>query len=102
MNNSSVRGWWRSQTRGERCISYFSERVDPLPQLIMVGGVHIAVALAGIAKTVGYSTTVIDPRKAFGNPERFPTVDRLIQAWPQEAFRQVQVTSNTAICHSDA
>jgi xanthine dehydrogenase accessory factor len=85
-----------TNSRGE-VFKLFLERVDPLPQLIMVGGVHIAVGLASIAKTVGYSTTVIDPRKAFGNPERFPTVDRLIQAWPQEAFKQVQVTSNTAI-----
>jgi xanthine dehydrogenase accessory factor len=52
----------------------------------MVGGAHIAVALAQIAKVLGYRTVVIDPRRAFGSQPRFPHVDSLIQAWPEAAF----------------
>jgi xanthine dehydrogenase accessory factor len=63
----------------------------------MVGGVHIAVALAAIAKTLNYRTIVIDPRGAFGNEARFPHVDRLIQAWPDEAFRRLSLTRSTAV-----
>jgi xanthine dehydrogenase accessory factor len=59
--------------------------------------VHIATALTTIAKTLGYRTVLVDPRKAFGNPERFPHVDKLIQAWPDEALAQVGLTRSTAV-----
>jgi xanthine dehydrogenase accessory factor len=62
-----------------------------------MGGVHITVALMTLAKTLGYRTVVIDPRSAFGNAERFPNVDQLIQCWPAEAFQQVPITQSTAI-----
>jgi xanthine dehydrogenase accessory factor len=65
--------------------------------LIVVGGGHISIALTSLAKTLGYQTIVIDPRKAWGTEERFPHVDQLIQAWPQEAFRQVKLTRSTAV-----
>jgi len=65
--------------------------------LVMIGGVHIAIALTSLAKTLGYQTVVIDPRKAWGNKERFPNVGQLIQAWPEEAFEQIDITSSTAV-----
>ena len=78
-------------------IEIFFELILPMPTLIVVGGVHIAVALTSLAKTLGYRTIIIDPRKAWGNEERFPEVDQLIQAWPDEAFKQIKVTHSTAI-----
>lgn len=75
----------------------FLEVLLPPPTLIAVGGVHITVALMALAKTLGYRTVVVDPRSAFGNLERFPHVDQLIQAWPDEAFQQVQLTRSTAV-----
>jgi xanthine dehydrogenase accessory factor len=75
----------------------FLEVILPPPTLIAVGGVHITIALVSLAKTLGYRTIVVDPRKAFGNAERFPHVDQLIQAWPDEAFEQVRPTRSTAI-----
>ena len=59
---------------------------QPSPTLILVGGVHIAIALTAIAKALNYRTVVIDPRRAFGSTARFPHVDQLIQAWPDDAF----------------
>ncbi len=73
------------------------EIVAPPPTLIMVGGVHIAVALASIAKALGYRTVVIDPRKAFGSAERFPHVDQLIQKWPDEVLESVGLNESTAV-----
>ena len=78
-------------------VEVFLEVILPPPTIIAVGGVHITIALMALAKTLGYRTVVIDPRQAFGNAERFPNVDQLIQAWPQEAFQQVQITRSTAI-----
>jgi xanthine dehydrogenase accessory factor len=75
----------------------FIEVIKPEPVLVAVGGVHIAIALTELAKTLGYQTVVIDPRRSFGSVERFPHVDRLIRAWPQEALAQVRLTDSTAI-----
>jgi xanthine dehydrogenase accessory factor len=75
----------------------FFETILPPPTLIMVGGVHIAIALSSLAKTLGYRTIVIDPRKAWGGLERFSDVDQLIQAWPEDAFGQIEITRLTAI-----
>jgi xanthine dehydrogenase accessory factor len=78
-------------------VEVFIEAILPPPTLVVVGGVHIAIALMALAKTMGYRTILIDPRKAWGNAERFPNVDRLIQAWPDEAFEQIPVNDSTAI-----
>jgi xanthine dehydrogenase accessory factor len=78
-------------------VEIFLDVLQPSPALIMVGGVHIAIALAAIAKTLGYRTIVIDPRRAFGNETRFPHVDQLIQAWPDEALSQISLTRSTAV-----
>ncbi|MGD9764010.1 MAG: XdhC family protein [Candidatus Binatia bacterium] len=78
-------------------VEVFVEVVPPPPTLVAVGGVHIAVALTAIAKTLGQRTIVIDPRRVFGSAERFPHVDQLIQAWPDEAFKQVVLNESTAV-----
>lgn len=78
-------------------LDIFIEVYLPPPQLIMVGGVHIALALTQFAHTVGYHTIVVDPRKAFGNEARFAQADQLLQLWPQKAFAQLRVTENTAV-----
>jgi xanthine dehydrogenase accessory factor len=78
-------------------VELFIDTVRPAPTLIMVGGVHIAIALTSYAKTLGYRTLVIDPRRAFGSDERFSHVDQLIQAWPDKAFAKVKITEETAV-----
>ena len=75
----------------------FLEAILPPPTLIAVGGVHITIALMSLAKILGYRTVVVDPRSAFGNEERFPNVDRLIQRWPDEAFHEIPLTRSTAV-----
>jgi xanthine dehydrogenase accessory factor len=78
-------------------VEVFLEVILPPPTLIAVGGVHITIALMALAKTLGYRTVVVDPRSAFGNEERFPNVDQLIQKWPQEAFQEIPLTRSTAL-----
>ena len=78
-------------------VEVFADVLLPPPTLIAVGGVHITIALVALAKTLGYRTVVVDPRSAFGSEARFPDVDQLIHAWPQEAFEQIPITRATAI-----
>jgi xanthine dehydrogenase accessory factor len=75
----------------------FLEYIAPQPTLIIVGGVHISIALVSLAQTLGYRTILVDPRNAWGSEARFPHVDKLIQAWPEEAFEQITVTRSTAM-----
>jgi xanthine dehydrogenase accessory factor len=81
----------------DAAVEVFLEPIVPAPSLIAVGGAHIAMVLVSLAKKLGYRTVVIDPRRAWGTSDRFPDVDQLIQAWPQDAFGQVEITGSTAI-----
>ncbi len=78
-------------------IKLFCDVISMPPTLIMIGGVHISVALAKLAKAIGFRTVIIEPRKAFSQSERFPEVDSLLQAWPQEGLSRVGITEKTAI-----
>jgi xanthine dehydrogenase accessory factor len=85
----------RAQLNGSAEV--FLEMISAPATLIAVGGVHIAVALMALAKKTGYRTIIIDPRRGWGNADRFPNVDQLVQAWPDEAFQQIRVTHTSAI-----
>ena len=78
-------------------VAVFIDVFRPPPVLVIVGGVHTAVPLAEMAQIAGFRVIVIDPRRAFGSADRFPTVDRLLQAWPEEAFAQVALDDNSAV-----
>jgi xanthine dehydrogenase accessory factor len=78
-------------------VELFLDPTLPPPTLIMIGGVHISVALSSLAKALGYRTVIIDPRQAWGNAERFPDADQLIRAWPEEAFEHIEITRSTAV-----
>jgi xanthine dehydrogenase accessory factor len=78
-------------------VEVFIEVLMPAPKLVMVGGVHIAIALANLAKTLGFKTIVVDPRKAFGNEARFAHVDEIFQVWPSTAFSDIELTASTAV-----
>jgi xanthine dehydrogenase accessory factor len=78
-------------------VEVFVEVLRPAPTLVIVGGVHIAIALAAIAKALGYRTIVVDPRARFGSAERFPHADRLVQAWPDDALAKIGLAADTAV-----
>jgi xanthine dehydrogenase accessory factor len=75
----------------------FVDVVLPKPTLIIVGAVHIAIALTTMARTLGYRVIVVDPRSAFGNVSRFPHADRLVSAFPHKAFETLPITRSTAV-----
>ncbi|HDD60955.1 MAG TPA: XdhC family protein [Chloroflexi bacterium] len=75
----------------------FFHKVQPVPELILVGGVHIAIPLASLAKTVGFEVTVIDPRRLFSTVDRFPDIKLLLTEWPEGAFQKISITESSAI-----
>jgi xanthine dehydrogenase accessory factor len=79
-------------------ITVFFEVFARQPRLVIFGAGQIAVALVPLAKALGYHTIVADGRKAFLDPERFPSADELILAWPGEAFGRIGLDSSCYIC----
>lgn len=75
----------------------FIHQIQPNPELILVGGVHIAVPLASLAKTVGFDVIVIDPRRLFSTMDRFPDIKLLLSEWPESAFQKIHITESSAI-----
>lgn len=74
--------------------------VDVLPpplRLIVIGAVHVAIPLVALAKTLGFYTIVIDPRRAFASRERFPQVDELIVEWPSSALEKLRPDESSYI-----
>lgn len=76
----------------------FLEVFPRAPKLVIFGGVHIAMALVPLAKSLGFRTCVADGRQAFVTRDRFPDADELLVAWPAEAFERVGLDSATYVC----
>jgi xanthine dehydrogenase accessory factor len=55
------------------------------------------VALAHLARTLGYETVVVDPRPAFASAERFGHAGRVVSAWPDEALAALPLDEHTAV-----
>lgn len=75
----------------------FLDVFQPRPQLVIFGAVHTAQALDEFARKLGYRVVVVDARRALATRERFPDVDQLITAWPDEAYQQLNILPSTSI-----
>lgn len=79
-------------------MAVFIDVVAPPPKLIMVGAVEFAAQLSVIAGLAGWRPFVVDPRERFATPDRFPAAERVVVAWPQDAFPQLEpIDPSTAI-----
>lgn len=75
----------------------FLESFCPRPKLVIVGAVHIAIPLVTFARELGYQVILIDPRRAFASPERFPHVEELIARRPEVALAEIGIDASTCI-----
>ena len=81
---------FRMESAKEETSLFFN--IFPLPsRLIVIGGVHTAISLLGMAKGLRFKTILVDPRKSFSNRERFPDVDELMAEWPQDALPKLKL-----------
>jgi xanthine dehydrogenase accessory factor len=76
-------------------IELFIEVFAPLPKLIVVGAVHVAVHLVYFAQRLGFHTIVLDARAAFATKERFPHADELVLDWPADALARMRLHDST-------
>lgn len=70
---------------------------NPPLRMALIGAVHIAQPLVGMARAAGYDVVVIDPRTAFASAERFPDVEIESDAWPDEALSNWGIDRRCAI-----
>jgi xanthine dehydrogenase accessory factor len=64
----------------------FEATLDSPPRLVIFGAVPLAAALSHAARAIEWTAAVVDPRKRFASPDLFPDADRVVTAWPEEAF----------------
>ena len=69
---------------------------NPPLRLIVIGAVHVAQPLATLAKTAGYDVTIVDPRRAWSDPARFPGI-RVLNTWPDDALKTLELDHRTAV-----
>jgi xanthine dehydrogenase accessory factor len=71
----------------------FVELLKAAPSLVILGGGHVGLALARLAPALGYDVTVVDDRREYSAPERFPSNVKALQTnrdydLPPEALRR--------------
>jgi xanthine dehydrogenase accessory factor len=99
-----VVNWAKTQMRTQEtgwksfdAVDVFVDILPPPARMVVIGAVHVAIPLVTLAKTLGYHTIVIDPRKAFATQERFPHVDELITEWPSDALEKLRPDESTYV-----
>jgi xanthine dehydrogenase accessory factor len=76
---------------------WFFEPFPRQPELLIVGGSHIAIPLTKLATELGFAVTVIDARAKFADRARFPAARRVIHSWPDEALASQVIDRSTYI-----
>lgn len=73
-------------------------------RLVCIGAVPLSAALTRVCRTIGWTPFVIDPRARFADPGRFPDAERVLVAWPAEAFAELdgldERTAVAALTHA--
>jgi xanthine dehydrogenase accessory factor len=83
----------------------FAASDDGAPvRLIAFGAVPLSVALTQAARTLRWVPYVVDPRQRFATTDRFPDAERVLAAWPEEAYAQLsgldERTAVVALTHA--
>ena len=78
-------------------VEVFVEPILPDPSLLLMGGGHLAQAIAEAAQEVEFKVSVADDRASFANRERFPGAQKTIVAPFEEGLDSMNVTENSFI-----
>jgi xanthine dehydrogenase accessory factor len=67
----------------------------PRVRLVIVGAGHVGQAVADLAARADFDVWVVDDRRQYANPERFPTAQRLIVGPIAEVLSGLEITPHT-------
>lgn len=84
----------------QRDVEVFIEVFAPPPHLLIFGAVDFTVALARVAKVLGYRVTVCDARPVFATTARFPMADEVVVDRPERHLAKVggELGPRDAVC----
>lgn len=75
----------------------FIEPILSQPTLYLLGGGHVTMPLAKMAKMVGFKVVVVDDRSEFANSEKFPEADQILCLEFEEAFSKLEIEPSSYI-----
>jgi xanthine dehydrogenase accessory factor len=82
----------------------FEATPDPAPRLVIFGAVPLSAALSHAARAIDWTPYVVDPRERFARHELFQDAERMVAAWPREAFEMLgapdQATGVVVLTHA--
>ncbi|HZQ16354.1 MAG TPA: XdhC family protein [Gaiellaceae bacterium] len=78
-------------------VRVFADVYGPPPRLVVVGAVDTGEALCAAARALGWHTVCVDARPRFATPERVPSAEEIVVAWPDEAFARLALDRETAV-----
>jgi xanthine dehydrogenase accessory factor len=77
------------ESTGLRENGVFAEVVEGPLRVIIFGAAEAAEHLCSYGRDLGWRTTVVDARPALATPERVPSADEVIKAWPDEVAGRI-------------
>lgn len=70
-------------------VDIFIDVTSPPPRLLIVGAVHMAIALVTFGNTLGFETIVLDNRTAFATEDRVGHAARIVHQWPADVLAEL-------------
>jgi xanthine dehydrogenase accessory factor len=87
---------------GLRDDGVFAEVVEGPLRVLIFGAPEAAEHLCAYGKQLGWRTTVVDARAALVTPERLPSADEIVKAWPDEVLDRIdERTAVVTLSHEE-
>jgi xanthine dehydrogenase accessory factor len=77
------------ESTGLREDGVFAEVIEGPLRVVVFGAAAAAEPLCAYGKQLGWRTTVVDARPALATPERVPSADEIVRAWPDQAADRI-------------
>lgn len=78
-------------------VAVFFDVIRPARHLVIAGAGHIGLSLSAMAKLLGYEVTVVDNRREFAAPRRFPHADKVICGPYGKVLKKISADAQTAV-----
>ena len=90
------------ESTGLRDDGIFAEVVEGPLRVLIFGAAEAAEHLCAYGKQLGWHTTVVDARGALVTPERIPSADEIVKAWPDEVLDRIdERTAVVTLSHEE-
>jgi xanthine dehydrogenase accessory factor len=87
---------------GLRDDGVFAEFVEGPLRVLIFGAPEAAEHLCAYGKQLGWRTTVVDARPALVTPERLPSADEIVRAWPDQVLDRIdERTAVVTLSHEE-